>query len=232
MTDKTPDPADQLADAVKRALDAASAATDAAHEAEAVLMARSEAARAMDRTARRSGILAAVAGGASVLVLVMGGLLWLRTSADLRDAGEVQAAAAVAFAERIGEMNGALDRLEAIVSGAETGGQTLQARMTGLVEQLDLRVEEILTTTEVAAPAEKAISDQIERLRADLIEAMAETQLSISERLKANPAAVPAPVAAAAPASAAPAPAAAKPQKKPAARAASSAPPPNPFRYP
>jgi hypothetical protein len=229
MTDKTPPPADPLGDAIRKALDAAQAATDAAHEAEAVLIARSDAARAMDRTARRSGMLAALAGGASVLVLVLGGLVWLRTSTDLRDAAEVQAAAAAAFVDRIAQLNGALDRLDGIVAGTEGNSKSLEARMTGLVEKMDVRVEELLTTTAGAGAGDPALSAQIEQLRADVIEAIAETQVAIAERMVAAPAPVPvaAPVVAAAPAPAAP-----KPQARPAPRKASPAPPPNPFRYP
>lgn len=232
MTDTTPTPTDPLAEAIKRALDAAAAATDAAHEAEAVLIARSDAARAMDRTARRSGILAAVAGGASVLVLVLGGLLWLRTSADLRDAGEVQAAAAVAFAERIAELNGSLDRMDDILNG--TDGPSVQAQISDLIKQLDKRTEEILATAKTP-PVDTALSEQIESLRADVIEAIAETQVSIATQLKAAPIAAAAPAApAAAPApkaEAAPKAAPPKPKKKPATSAA-AAPAPNPFRYP
>lgn len=234
MTDKTTLDADPMGDAIKRALEAATLATNAAHEAEAVLIARSDAAKAMDRTARRSAMLAALAGGASVLVLVLGGLLWLRSASDLRDAAEVQAAAAVGFAERIGELNTMLDRMDRVVINAETESQSLQTGLSGLIQQLDAGVETILTVKETDPAAAQPLTSQIESLRQDVLEAIAQTQLSISQSLAAVPAPLPAAAAPApAPVAAAdPAPAAPKPKNRPAPRKAKQSPLPNPFSYP
>ena len=234
MTDKTPSLADPLGDAITRALDAAAAATDAAHEAEAVLAARSEAALSMDRTARRSGWLAALAGGASVLVLVLGGLLWLRTSADLRDAGAVQAAASVAFVERLAEFNAALDRLDLMGTETQTASKSAQAEMTALVGKLDARLDELMALSTTPPATDQALATQIDTLRTDMIEAIAETQLSIAEHMGVTPVQAPvAPVPAAASRQVSP-PVAAAPStaKKPAPRPTPAAQPINPFRYP
>jgi len=229
MKTKPSQSTDAVEDAIAKALEAAAAATDAAHEAEAVLTSRSEAAEAMKRTARNSGLLAAVAGGAAVLVLALGGMLWLRTSADLRDAGEVQAAASVAFVERLAEMNKALDRLDQIVIGLDAENAGLQSRLSALVEELGARVEEIRTTPDAAPRTDMELVAQIERLRADMVEAIAETQISISEQLLVQAATTPAPVAKV------PAPVAqppAKPARKPAPRPPAPKRDTNPFRYP
>ena len=231
MKSKSPVSVDTLDDAIAKALEAAALATEAAHEAEAVLTARSDAAKSMDRTARRSGLLAAVAGGSAVLILTLGGLFWLRSSADLRDAGEVQAAASIAFVERLTEMNSALDRLDRIVLSVGEENTAARVSMSALVDGLEARVTEILTQQDAAPGKDQALIELIERLRTDMVAALAETQISLTERLTASPP-VPTPsptVSTKAPATLATAP---KPAGKPAPRPVPLRQDANPFRYP
>ncbi|NEX45275.1 hypothetical protein [Pseudotabrizicola algicola] len=231
MTEKKSSRDDAVQEAITKALDAAAAATDAAHETEAVLLARSDAAKSMERVARRSGWMALAAGGASVAVLVLGGLLVLRSVADLREAGEVQAAAAAAFVERLAEMNGALDRLDLAIAGLEAENTALQESVSAQVAKLDAQLEQMLAKPD---PSEEAVglAEQIDKLRTDMIEALAETQMRLSERIAA-PVAKPAPVIV----HEAPAPVAVpKPAPKPAPkskpRPAAAVQVPNPFKYP
>ena len=230
MKNKSQSTADATEDVIAKALEAATLATEAAHEAEAVLTARSDAAQSMDRIARRSSLLAAVAGGSAVLILMLGGLLWLRSSADLRDAGDVQAAASAAFVERLTEMNSALDRLDRIILSVEQENGTATSTMAALVAQLDSHIAQIMTGQDSAPLTDQAVIDQIERLRVDMVEALAETQITLTERLTAPP------VAAAAQAQPPKAPVKNPPTEasapKPAKRPAPPRPETNPFRFP
>lgn len=233
--------------AVKSALAAAEAATDAAHEAEAVLAARSEAAEAVGRTARRMGILTGVCAGSTLLLLALAGSSLWSTTASLNDAATVQAAASAAFVERLSEMNIALDRMETAVAEAERLASDQQSRVGAAVES------PITPAAAAAEPPEglsPALAQRLDSLRSDLLAAIAEVELSMGTRLSqftpqasataATPAAA-TPAAAtptAAPQTSSPRPAAARPAApaaKPRPRptpAPAAAQAPNPFRYP
>lgn len=174
-----------LDEAIARALEAASAATEAAHEAEAVLSARSEAALAMGRLARRSGVMAAIAGGAALVGLVLAGLTGFRASADLREAAEVQAAASAAFVERLAEMNGALDRLDGGVLALGTGTGAVEGRLSALIAEIEAGLFAMQNAPEPEPDA--ALAERIDRLRADMIEAIAETQIALAQQIVPTP---------------------------------------------
>lgn len=220
----------ELDSAMDQALKAAAAATDAAHEAEAVLAARTGAAQATARTARRMGWLAAVTGAtALVMALIAGGALW-RASASLSTAAEIQAAATAALVERVAELNGALDRMDETVARAEE-----------LTDRLDrpVPVAAPLSVAAAAAPDDATI----ERLRIDILAAIAAAERALMDRLAQNspaPPPAPAPAPAASATTTPPAtrqsearrPAAARPNARPAARATPRPAEPNPFRFP
>jgi hypothetical protein len=249
MTETTHPPASE---AVSRALEAAQLATDAAHEAEAVILARAEATAAMDRTARRSTILAGVAGGAALISLLAGTAIWWRAAADLRDAAAVQASASAAFVERLAEMNSALDRMEAAELALTAGEDSLAAGLAQIAQMLTARLPEPAAdagvTADVTAGADLPGADrftmQIDALRADILAAIAEAEMSMAERMvqlaatmPATPPAatlVPRPSPVAGASGAGTAPAATRPATRPEGAARRAAPPaqPNPFRYP
>ncbi|MGP9805040.1 hypothetical protein [Paracoccus sp. NSM] len=230
MSRKSAPPPDlpELDSAMDQALKAAAAATDAAHEAEAVLAARTDAAQATARTARRMGWLAAVTGAAAlVMALIAGGALW-RASASLSNAAEIQAAATAALVERVTELNGALDRMDETVARAEV-----------LTDRLDRPAPVAAPVS--TAPAATPDDATIERLRIDILAAIAAAERALLDRLAQNPPAPPpAPAPAASASAAAPAtrqsearrPAAARPNARPAARATPRPAEPNPFRFP
>jgi hypothetical protein len=236
----TPAP-DATAQAVTRALDAAQLATDAAHEAEAVLLARTEAAQAMDRTAKRTTLLAAVVGGAAIVGLLTGTAIWWRASSDLRDAATVQAEAAAAFVTRLAEMNAALDRMEAAEAAATADDASLAARLDQMNQLLAERLPSLAAATPSAdpsqpLPATDAFSMRIDALRADILAAIAEAELSMAERLVQVTATVaataPQQATAAAPTAPRPSPVATRPAPRPAQPAQAAPKPANPFRYP
>jgi len=251
MSETTHPPASE---AVSRALEAAQLATDAAHEAEAVILARAEATAAMDRTARRSTILAGVAGGAALISLLAGTAIWWRAAGDLRDAAAVQASASAAFVERLAEMNSALDRMEAAELALTAGEDSLAAGLAQIAQMLTARLPEPAAdadadvTADVTAGADLPGADrftmQIDALRADILAAIAEAEMSMAERMvqlaatmPATPPAatlVPRPSPVAGASGAGTAPAATRPATRPEGAARRAAPPaqPNPFRYP
>lgn len=234
MSRKTTPPteASDLDAALEQALKAAAAATDAAHDAEAVLAARTDAAEITARTARRMGWLAAITGaGAVLMALIAGGALW-RASALMGTTAEIQAAATAALIERVTELNGALDRMDETVARAET-----------LTDRLDRPAD-----MPPAGPREMPQPDEagLERLRSDLLAAIATAQTAILDRFSQMPAPAPAqspapPAASAAPAQpgrqTAPRPAA-RPEPRQEPRQERRATPrpapaePNPFRFP
>ena len=215
----------ELDSAMDQALKAAAAATDAAHEAEAVLAARTDAAQATARTARRMGWLAAITGGAAlVMALIAGGGLW-RASVSLSGAAEIQAAATAALVERVAELNGALDRMDETVARAEE-----------LTDRLD-RPAPVAAPVSVAAAA--APDDAtIERLRIDILAAIAAAERALLDRLAQNPPAPPPAPAPAASASATPPPTRQSEARRPATARPNARPiaprraEPNPFRFP
>jgi len=240
MTDRAP-PEDPIAAAVRRALDAAQAATDAAHEAEAVIAARSDAAQAMARTARKSGLLAGVAAVASLLMIAGSGAMWLKASGNLRDGAEVQAAAAAGFVERVGEFNGALNRMDVAVAAAQTHAANAETLLDALLAQVDERLMALASAAEAAMRSdadtqvqETASAAQFDKLRADLLVAIAEVELSLTRRLEgAALGAIAAPQAPSAVRTAPPAATRDGPQARPAARAQTTRQSPaNPFRFP
>lgn len=211
-----------------RALEAAGAATDAAHEAEAIILARDQAMQGAEKMVKRSTLLAAATGGVCALALIVGGALWARSAAELREANAVQATASAAFVERLASFNTALDRLDLAISATIDRDTGLQAQIDALGGMIDERLTAAATVTPSGAgtPPDTGPLD-LETLRADILAAIAEAEISMAERLVQL-----APVAAAAPAAApAPAPAPARPAAAPRPRA-STPPAENPFRFP
>jgi hypothetical protein len=227
MTDTSQDPAD----AARRALDAAQAALDAAHEAEAALAARSDTAQAMGKTARFTALLAGSAMVAALALTLGGGLMWFKAAADMRDATEVQAAAAAAFVERLGAFNLALDRMDAAVLAAEGHAADADDTLDTLLARVDERLMALASAAEAASRPDAQPSAPIDQLRSDILVALAEVELSLTRTLGTVSIAPPPQTAAPAPAIP-PAPAAA-PRTRPAPRAeAPRAPATNPFRFP
>lgn len=178
------------ADAIlAKTLEAAQAATDAAHEAEAVLAARSDAAQAMDRIVKRTTLMTVLIGSASAMVLVVGGMVWLRSVSDLRIAAQVQTEAAAADVIRLTEFNAALDQLDASLTVLTQQESALKARLDQLSDLHANQVADLKNRADDAAEtsAQDASSDsitmQLEKLRADLLAAIAEAELSMAERL-------------------------------------------------
>ena len=104
---------DQITEAIKRALDAAEAANFAAEDIARISAAHRSFADGVARGQKRSAALAAGAALGALVGLGLGGLIWFRSVADLREAGEVQATAAELLVEQVTRFDAMLDQAEA-----------------------------------------------------------------------------------------------------------------------
>ncbi len=219
----------RLQEIAKQALDAAQLATEAAQEAEAAIGARNDAAAALGKVAQQTRLLAMGAAGASALVLVLGGVFWMRSSAHLREVTDVQATATAGFIENLMQMNAALDEMQIIMLDVQAQAEHRQEAFDTVIARLDQRMEEIVI--EAAARAENSETQATQF--PDFLVALAEVELNLSRQMadlaRSTPQATLLPQATAQPPVAPPAPvrATARPAPRPAAAAQ-----PNPFRFP
>lgn len=221
-----------LQDATQAALDAAELATEAAHEAEAAIAARNEAAEALSLTAKHTRWLVLGTAAGAVLALAAGGAFWVRASGHLQQAAEVQATATAGFVENLMQMNDALDRMQGAILAAQVQAEQNEGSFEALIARLDQRLQDMARDEGPVPAATDATGGQC----TDLLVALAEVELNLTRQMadlmvpspapsQPAPAPVvgPAPVSAAAPARP-PRPAAPAPRPAP--------PPPNPFSFP
>lgn len=233
---------DQITEAIKRALDAAEAANFAAEDIARISAAHRTFADSVARGQKRSSALAAGAAVGALLALGLGGLIWFRSVADLREAGEVQATAAELLVEQVTRFDEMLDK-------ADERQDEVQASLAELTEQVShdlakLGREQKPMDAQVATAIREGVKEDMTAFKDEVLAALAakpaagaglddagmkvlleEMQAMVKD--VAAPAAKPAEEAAAEP----PAP---KPKPKPAARTAKPAKPaePDPFVYP
>ncbi len=232
---------DEITEAIKRALDAAEAANFAAEDIARISAAHRSFADSVARGQKRSAALAGGAALGALLGLGLGGLIWFRSVADLREAGEVQATAAEILVEQV-------TRFDAMLDQAEEREAAVKASLAALTEQVSndlakLGREQKPMDAQVATAIRDGVKEDLTAAKDEVIAALAaapaggsvldspemkvllEELHSVVTQVNAAPAAKPA--EAVAPATAAPA----KPKPKPAVRAAKPA-EPDPFVYP
>jgi hypothetical protein len=219
----------RLQEIAKQALDAAQLATEAAQEAEAAIGARNEAAAALGKVAQQTRWFAMGAAGASALVLVLGGVFWMRSSAHLREVTSVQATATAGFIENLMQMNIALDEIKTLALDVKAQAEHRQDAFDVVIARLDQRLEDVVIEATARGEDTEAHAMQFP----DFLVALAELELNLSRQIadiaRGAPQAPLLPQAAAAAASVPPAPA--RPVTRPAARPVAAA-QPNLFRFP
>ena len=192
MTD-TPDP---MAAAIARALSAAEAATDAAHEAEAALIARTDIATAMERSTRRTGWIATATGGLAVAVLAMGGLVWLRASADLHDAATIQGEIAAKQAEQVLRLRGIIAQLDAVAVANTVLPDTVEKHFAKVDAKLAKSLGDLGSDLQAQqASMVEAWTKALEQVKRDILETIAVAQLSAPPATATAAAAEPVPEA-------------------------------------
>lgn len=184
MSEDAETPPDPLDQAIARALAAAEAATDAAHEAEAALADRAALAATLRSTARRAGWMAAASLAAALVCTLAGGLVWLRSAADLHDAASLQAEATAGFVEQVLALDRIVQGLDAAMAGNTALTETLSARLADLDGRISGDVGTLLQALremDQTLPSRLAEGQDaaLQTLRGDLINAIAEMQLPI-----------------------------------------------------
>lgn len=226
--------ASDLPEIATQALEAAQLATEAAHAAEAAIEARNEAAQSLGKVARYTQWLTIAMATSATLVLIMGGLFWMRASSHLSQAAEVQASATAGFVENLMQMNDALSQMQLVIEDATAFVDQNENSVAALIARLDQRLEDVvrdvaagLETAAPAAPGQAAmllalaeVEQTLGRQIADLATLTRAAEAPAAANLQTPPRPAPPPAAATQPRRTTP-PATQRP-----------APAPNPFRFP
>lgn len=181
MTDENPNDADQLKDSIRRALESASAANDAAEECSTIVADARKAIAAATEAQRK---LTAIAWGAlagALACAAIGGVVYLRSLADLREASELQAAANKASIEQIQSMTAQLEQAQTALETFSQLEAGVSARIDGLGDRLSSDIERIVGESSAVQPqfatAIKTHIDQaMNQTRGEVLTALAELE--------------------------------------------------------
>lgn len=181
MAQKTPAVDQELAEGVKRALEAASIANDAAEEV-ATLSEQSR--KAVQDALASQKRLTSIALGAlvgSVISLGLGGLIYVRSVADLREAAELQALANKATIEQIQSLSKTLEAAQGTLTDLGAINDQIAARIDGLADRFsgDLRSfadEAAAVQPQFASAIQKHIDDGLLQTRGEILTALAEME--------------------------------------------------------
>jgi len=192
MAQKTPAVDKELADGVKRALEAASVANDAAEEV-ATLSEQSR--KAVQDAVAAQKRLSSIAIGAlvgSVISLGLGGLIYMRSVADLREAAELQALANKASIEQIQALSKTVETAQATLTDLGVLNDQIAARIDGLADRFsgDLRGfadEAAAVQPQFASAIQKHIDDGLLQTRGEILTALAEMEAAAPKAGAADP---------------------------------------------
>jgi hypothetical protein len=246
IVDDGPNPADELKDAIRLALEAAEAANDAASEVSRLQSETSAAAARLDKFGNKlKPVMIGTLVGAAISI-ALGGLVYFKTLAEMRRTSATQIEALAMFQDSVTQLNGQLDAVNGLsermakleASGNDGVNRVIEA-LTGSEEKLMTQLES--TTTEsggMSAQMASAITDRIDSSATTTREAIqggiSDLQLALSKMLAAAVTKAP-PAAAAKPAAPTAAPKrTTSSSKKSTSSARKSAPKaePNPFKFP
>lgn len=243
---------DSTTEGIRRALAAAEVANDAAQDLAELSAAHRAFAEAVIKGQRRNTMIASGALAGSVVAVVLGGLVYFRSVADLRMAAAVQSEAAALLVEEVKQIDGIGDRVDE--QQAKMAGDLL-ALLEQVKDEIRIAGAEALKLPEAApmgpeiADAVRAgVKEDIEAAKTELMTALAEievngggahldelkaliTELSLRGATAGRDGAAPASASAPGQTQTQAAPATPARNTRPATRAA-SAPEPNPFVYP
>lgn len=182
MAQETENLGDDLADSVKRALEAASVANDAAEEVAGLAEQSRKAIQDAMASQKRLSAIAIGAFVGCVISLCLGGLLYLRSVADLREAAELQALANKAAVEQIQSLASAVDSAQGTLSDLGALNDQIAARIDGLGDRFagDLRnfaAEASAIQPQFATAIQKHIDDGLVLTRGEILTALAEIEV-------------------------------------------------------
>jgi hypothetical protein len=243
MAQETVELDNDLADSIKRALQAASVANDAAEEVAGL---SDQSRKAVQDALTSQKRLSAVALGAligSVVSLGLGGLIYLRSVADLREAAELQAIANKAAIEQVQALATAVQSAQGTLTDLGALNDQIAARIDGLGDRFSgdlssFAAEASALQPQFASAIQKHIDDGLTQTRGEILTALAEMEAAAPQTGGADPELIrllsdvrdrlKTPTPAKAPAKPS-APAKPKPKPKPASEQGAAT---SPFRYP
>lgn len=182
MAQETKDIGDDLAQSVKRALEAASVANDAAEEVAGL---SDQSRKAIQDAMASQKRLSAIAVGAfigCVVSLCLGGLLYLRSVADLREAAELQALANKAAVEQIQALATVVQSAQTSLGDLGTLNDQIAARIDGLGDRFaselgTFAAEASAIQPQFATAIQKHIDDGLLQTRGEILTALAEIEV-------------------------------------------------------
>jgi hypothetical protein len=179
---------DEVADGIKRALDAAEAANEAAQDIESLQASYKAFAEAVIRGQRRNTLFAAGAAAGAAVAIAMGGIVYFRSVADLRVAAAVQSEAAALMVEELTQIDKIgdvveeqqdrmktelLDLLEKVKDEIRRAALEGDAPDAPVVEQ-----ETAAMDAQVATAIREGVKADLESVRDEILEALAEIEVA------------------------------------------------------
>ena len=172
-----------LQESVSKALEAARLADDAAQEVEDLRKENDAFVEKIEKTNKRISAVAIGAAAGATLAMALSGLVYFRSVADLREAAELQAEAMA----RLMEQNVAL---KLVVEEAANQQGAVQAVVMAQAERISLEMAELFAVPEenpADAEALTGLQDDVaanlDKLRTDMTAAIADLDLSLSQKL-------------------------------------------------
>lgn len=238
-----------LQDAIRLALEAAEAANDAASEVSRLQSETSAAAARLDRFgARLRPVMIGLLAGASISI-VLGGLVYFKTLAEMRRTSATQIEALAMFQETVTALNGQLDAVGAMSTRLDEIDTANATAFESIANDIAMQGEQIMTDVTGFSDTAGSLQAQIATTLGERIDAgtmatketlqasISDLQLAMSKMLSAAVRAAPAAAAKPMATTAKPAPAPRRVAPKPKPRTTSkpkpkAAPAPNPFSYP
>lgn len=176
---------DEVADGIKRALDAAEAANEAAQDIASLQASYKTFAEAVIRGQRRNTLFATGAAAGAALAIAMGGIVYFRSVADLRVAAAVQSEAAALMVEE-------LTRMDKIGDVVEEQQDLMKVELLDLLEKVKDEIRraaiegEAPVATQEPAPMDAQVATAIrdgvkadlESVRDEILEALAEIEIA------------------------------------------------------
>lgn len=232
-------PDDSLSEGITRALQAAEAANDAAGDLAALGAAHRAFADRVTAAQKRTASMATGAMAASAVAMVLSGLVYFRSVADLREAADLQTTAAKLVAEQVTALKENAEKIDGQSTAISTA---LQGLSSDIKQQLADAAPKPIDPATISDALRAGLKEDMAHQSTDILQALAEMDAklgtgapdaaALSAKLDALAARL-VPAAAAKPANAGP-----KPAAKPAAKSTAKppakpvVPPTTAFSYP
>lgn len=173
---------DPLKDGIRRALEAASAANDAAEEFSALSEQTRKAIADALAAQKRASVIATGSLVGALLCVGLGGLVYLRSMADLREAAEIQAAANKATIEQAQYLAQSVDTATKAADRIAELDEKFSAQIDGLGDRLQGEIDRIAQDSaalqpQIATTISEKVTASVEQFRGEILTALAELEV-------------------------------------------------------